>query len=89
MSVRKPSQVEPDEAQKFVNRVASTVAEKWQPLAKQYGLNREQIQRMEPAFSLAKTRLELAKECERGPVSLAEEINRSKSDLQSLEESES
>ena len=54
--------VEQDEAQEIVNRVASTVAEKWQPLAKQYGLNREQIQRMEPAFSLAKDQAEFTKD---------------------------
>lgn len=72
MSVAEGFMVEQDEAQEIVNRVACTVAEKWQPLAKQYGLNREQIQRMEPAFSLAKDHAELAKECERAPVSLAE-----------------
>lgn len=62
LSVAEDFMVEQDEAQEIVNRVASTVAEQWQPFAKQYGLNREQIMRMEPAFSLAKEQAELSKD---------------------------
>lgn len=61
LSVAEEFMISQDKALQIVNQVASTVAEQWQLLAKQYGLNREQIQRMEPAFSLAKERAEFAK----------------------------
>ena len=47
-----------DNAKEIIKQVTETVASQWQPLAKQYGLSREQILRMQPAFELATEQVE-------------------------------
>lgn len=58
LSVADEFLLDEDSAKEIIKQVTETVASQWQPLAKQYGLSREQIQRMQPAFELATEQVE-------------------------------
>lgn len=62
-----------DNAKEIIKQVTETVASQWQPLAKQYGLSREQILRMQPAFKLATEQVEKDRPVQR-QQSLSEKI---------------